>query len=122
MDVLGRSIPVLGRGNGAVWFSFAALCCGPRAASDYIALARECHTFFVGPLPHLNDDDANAVRRFVMLVDTLYDRAAKLVIAAPVAIEQLYSGNALAFEFRRTRSRLLEMQSDAYLSRKLRAS
>lgn len=112
----GREIPVRGLAEGHAWFDFAALCEGPRAASDYIEIATECHTVLVGGIPlfdGLNDDPA---RRFVHLIDELYDRHVNLVCTAAAAASALYTGNKLAHAFERTASRLIEMQSAEYLA------
>ena len=112
----GREIPVRALAEGHAWFDFAALCEGPRAASDYIEIATECHTVLVGGIPlfdGLNDDPA---RRFVHLIDELYDRHVNLVCTAAAAPPALYTGNKLAHAFERTASRLIEMQSSEYLA------
>lgn len=112
----GREIPVRGLAEGHAWFDFAALCEGPRAASDYIEIAAECHTVLVGGIPSfdgLNDDPA---RRFVHLIDELYDRHVNLVCTAFAPPPALYAGNKLAHAFERTASRLIEMQSAEYLA------
>jgi cell division protein ZapE len=112
----GRQIPVRGLAEGHAWFDFAALCEGPRAASDYIEIATECHTVLVGGIPlfdGLNDDPA---RRFVHLIDELYDRHVNLVCTAAAPPRALYAGKKLAHAFERTASRLIEMQSAEYLA------
>jgi cell division protein ZapE len=112
----GRQIPVRGLAEGHAWFDFAALCEGPRAASDYIEIATECHTVLVGGIPlfdGLNDDPA---RRFVHLIDELYDRHVNLVCTAAAPPPASYTGKKLAHAFERTASRLIEMQSAEYLA------
>ena len=112
----GRQIPVRGLAEGHAWFDFAALCEGPRAASDYIEIATECHTVLVGGIPlfdGLNDDPA---RRFVHLIDELYDRHVNLVCTATAPPPALYTGKKLGHAFERTASRLIEMQSAEYLA------
>jgi len=100
-----------------IWFSFKELCDGPRGQADYIEIARCYHTVFLTDVPVLTTDTENQARRFVTLVDEFYDRAVKLVISAAAPIHELYRGAKLAFEFERTRSRLVEMQSQEYLAR-----
>jgi cell division protein ZapE len=112
-----RPIEVRRRAAGTVWFDFAALCEGPRATADYIAIAREHHTVLVSGVPTFDETRDDAARRFVALVDELYERGVKLVLSAAAAPAELYRGERLALEFRRTASRLAEMQSREYLAR-----
>ncbi len=103
--------------DDVIWFTFRELCDGPRSQSDYIELARCYHTVFLSDVPVLLPEHENQARRFISLVDEFYDRAVKLVISAAAPIDKLYRGTKLAFEFERTKSRLIEMQSQAYLAR-----
>ena len=103
--------------DDVIWFSFKELCDGPRGQADYIEIARCYHTVFLTDVPVLTTEHENQARRFVTLIDEFYDRAVKLVISAASPIETLYAGSKLAFEFERTRSRLVEMQSQDYLAR-----
>ena len=112
----GRRIPVRARSSGACWFDFAALCEGPRGDADYIEIAREFHTVLVGGIPRMGADRDDAARRFVHLVDELYDNHVNLVCTADAGPMDLYAGERLAAAFERTASRLVEMQSTAYLS------
>lgn len=116
LEVEGRDIAVRAIAEDVVWFEFAALCDGPRSQNDYIELAREFHAVLISSVPMLDGRDDQA-RRFINLVDEFYDRGVKLAIAAEVPLAQLYRAGRLAFEFLRTESRLLEMQSHEYLSR-----
>ena len=102
--------------DGLAWFDFPALCEGPRAAGDYIEIAREFHTVLLGGVPVLRPGDDDAARRFVTLVDELYDRHVNLVCTADAAPASLYVGERLAGAFERTASRLVEMQSEEYLA------
>lgn len=121
LEVEGRRLPTRARHEDVVWFDFPALCEGPRSQNDYIALAREFHTVLVSGVPRFTPARDDAARRFVALVDEFYDRGVKLVLSAEVPVDALYAGERLAFEFERTRSRLLEMQSRDYLARVHRA-
>ena len=98
-----------------MWFDFAALCEGPRGPSDYIEIAREFNTILLGGIPHFDRMNEDAARRFVNLIDELYDRQVNLVCTAQDAPPLLYSGTRLAGAFERTASRLIEMQSAEYL-------
>lgn len=100
-----------------IWFSFKELCDGPRSQADYIELARCYHTVFLSDIPALNDQLENQARRFIALVDEFYDRSVKLIVSAARPAPKLYDGARLGFEFERTTSRLIEMQSREYLAR-----
>ncbi|RYG65494.1 cell division protein ZapE, partial [bacterium] len=97
------------------WFTFAALCEGPRGQEDYIEIARLHHTVFVSDVPRLDATRDDAARRFIGLIDELYDRNVKLVMSAAAEPTALYAGERLAATFARTASRLIEMRSDGYL-------
>jgi cell division protein ZapE len=107
--------------DGAIWFAFKELCEGPRGQADYIEIARCYHTVFLTDVPVLGSDAENAARRFISLVDEFYDRAVKLIVSAAAPVPELYRGSKLTFEFERTKSRLIEMQSQDYLSRQHQA-
>ena len=117
LTIEGRAIPARRLAEGVAWFDFAAVCATARAAADYIELARTHHTVLLSRVPRLTPDDEDTARRFITLVDEFYDRGVKLILAADVPRDQLYAGKRLAFEFQRTRSRLIEMQSQEYLAR-----
>jgi len=97
-------------------FEFREICDGPRGQADYIELARCYHSVFISNLPQLTASNENQARRFISLVDEFYDRSVKLFIAAATAPEHIYQGSLLQFEFQRTLSRLIEMQSKEYLA------
>jgi cell division protein ZapE len=112
----GRPIAARALAEGHAWFDFAALCEGPRAASDYIEIATEYHTVLVGGIPRFDGRNDDPARRFVHLVDEFYDRHVNLVCTAAATPERLYSGDRLGGAFERTASRLTEMQSAEYLA------
>ncbi len=115
LDILGRGIRTERCAKGVAWFDFEDICDGPRSQQDYIEIARWYPTVIVSNIPVLAADQENQARRFIALVDEFYDRKVKLMVSAATAIESLYTGPKLAFEFQRTTSRLIEMQSTAYL-------
>ena len=117
IEVEGRKIPSRTMCEDVVWFEFAALCDGPRSQNDYIEIAREFHAVLVSNVPQLTAHTEDQARRFINMVDEFYDRSVKLIVSAAVELEQIYVGSRLTFEFERTRSRLLEMQSRDYLAR-----
>ena len=115
----GRPIRARYCAEDAVWFDFDALCKGPRSQNDYIELARLFSTVVVHGVPVFDAEveSENAARRFISLVDEFYDRSVKVLFAAAAPVDALYGGSLLTMEFERTRSRIVEMQSDAYLQR-----
>jgi cell division protein ZapE len=112
----GREIPVHKRAGNILWFDFAALCEGPRAVADYIALAKAGPAIIISNVPQFTVYSEDAAKRFVQLVDEFYDRHVKLVLSAAAPITELYDGERLRAEFGRTESRLIEMQSEEYLA------
>jgi len=116
----GRPIPVVREGAGVAWFEFAALCTGPRSQDDYIEIAREYRSVILSGVPVLEASDDDAARRFIELVDELYDRNVSLIVSAAAAPQALYRGERLSAPFERTVSRLIEMQSAEYLAREHR--
>ncbi|MDF2445023.1 MAG: hypothetical protein K0S46_259 [Moraxellaceae bacterium] len=111
-----RDISVLNHGEDVLWATFSELCETPRAAIDYIEIAREYHSVLISGIPVMDARNDNAVRRFINMVDEFYDRRVKLVVSAEAGIANLYEGGRLSFEIERTKSRLLEMQSKEYLA------
>jgi cell division protein ZapE len=116
-----RPIPAIDYSEGVAWFDFAALCDGPRSVADYIEIARDFHTVLLANIPSFDPLSENAARRFIHLVDEFYDRNVNLIVSAATPITALYRGERLGAEFQRTESRLIEMQSEAYLAREHRA-
>jgi cell division protein ZapE len=121
VSIEGRPIEVVCAAGTAIWFEFAALCAGPRSQNDYIEIARTYQTVFLANVPQFDADHENEARRFIALVDELYDRSVKLVVSAAAPPGELYRGERLAPEFARAASRLVEMQSQEYLAREHRA-
>lgn len=115
LEVLGRDIATRRWSEGIAWFDFTELCDGPRSAADYIEISQLFHTVLVSGVPVFDEYKEDQARRFISLVDEFYDQNVKLVLSAAAPLEGLYQGTDLAFPFERTRSRLLEMQSLAYL-------
>jgi len=120
LEVNSRELATVKHADGVAWFDFEVLCGGPRSADDYVELAGEHHTLLVSGVPAMDDDNNNAARRFIALVDECYDRNVKLLVSAAAPPPALYRGRRLAFEYQRTASRLVEMQSHDYLAREHR--
>jgi cell division protein ZapE len=112
-----RSLQAKARAEDVIWFDFAELCVGPRSTADYLELAREFHTLLLEAVPRFDEETDEPARRFIHLVDTLYDHGVKLIATAAAPPHGLYSGTRLLKAFQRTASRLTEMSSDSYLSR-----
>lgn len=115
IDVLGRSIPVRWLCDDVALFRFSDLCEGPRSQNDYIEIARCFHAVLVSDVPVFDGKNDDSARRFINMVDEFYDRSVKLLLTAEASVETLYRKGKLGFEFKRTVSRLLEMQSEDYL-------
>ena len=113
----GRTIPVNAAAGDTARFTFAELCEAPLGASDYAAIADRFPVLFLDHVPVMDVARRNAAKRFIILVDTLYDRKARLFVSAEALPDALYtaSSGTEAFEFARTVSRLTEMQSEDYL-------
>lgn len=112
----GRTLHVPKSLKGVAVFSFRKLCGEARGAADYLAVARRYHTVFVVGIPRLGPENRNEAARFVTLVDALYEHKVKLIATADAAPADLYREGDGRFEFERTASRLVEMQSQAYLA------
>ncbi|QAU24816.1 cell division protein ZapE [Dyella sp. M7H15-1] len=111
-----RPIPMRKRADNILWFDFEALCDGPRAVADYIALAKSGPAVIISNVPQFTIYSEDPAKRFIQLVDEFYDRHVKLILSAAAPITELYDGNRLRAEFGRTESRLIEMQSQEYLA------
>ena len=118
ISIKGRILHVPCSADGVARFSFADLCEKPLAASDYLRLAHDYHTIMVDRIPVMDYPERNAAKRFITLIDTLYDNAVKLMASAetdPLSLYLATEGHE-ANEFKRTSSRLIEMSSESYLA------
>ena len=113
----GRDIAIPEADDGVARFSFADLCRAPLAAHDYLQIARVFHTVMIDDIPVIADGERSVAKRFVLLIDTLYDHRVNLIASAATEPAGLYTATygEEAFAFRRTVSRLIEMRSAAYL-------
>jgi len=114
--VKGRSLVVPRVARQVAWFGFAELCQRPLAAADYLAIAEHFAAVIIEGIPRLGPDRRDAARRFNILIDTLYEARSLLIASAEVPVEEIYATGDGTFEFRRTVSRLIEMQSEDYLT------
>jgi cell division protein ZapE len=118
LSVKGRRLRVPRAAMGVARFFFHDLCEQPLAAADYLRVAHEFHTLIIDRIPVMGFDERNAAKRFIILIDTLYDHSVKLVASAQAEPDALYqaSDGYEAAEFKRTASRLIEMRSQTYLA------
>lgn len=114
----GRRIPVPAAAHQVARFSFSDLCEQPLGPSDYLAIAAQFSTVILKGIPQMTEERKDAARRFVTLIDALYEHRTALVCSAAVPPEQIYSGREGGFEFARTASRLIEMQAADYIKQR----
>ena len=121
LEIKGRSLHIPAAAQGVARFSFYQLCEEPKGAADYLALARNYHTIFIDGVRVIKAAERNVAKRFILMIDTFYDNRIKLVLTAEASPNALYLGTwgTEAFEFERTVSRLIEMQSEDYISGRL---
>ncbi|MBO6506537.1 MAG: AFG1 family ATPase [Kordiimonadaceae bacterium] len=117
LTVQGRTLFVPKSARGVAVFSFKRLCANPLGSADYLAIARAYHTVIMVAIPQLTKDKRNEAKRFVTFIDALYEHGVKFLCSAEARAEDLYPEGDGSFEFERTVSRLIEMQSEDYLTR-----
>ena len=116
LTVQGRSMDVPAAAHGNARFTFKALCEQPLGAADYLEIAMQFHTVFLQGIPQLGPEKRNEARRLINLIDVLYDHNVNLICTADAAPTDIYAAGDGKFEFARTESRLIEMQSEHYLA------
>ena len=114
--VKGRKLAVKRTARSAARFTFSELCENPLGAADYLAITRHYGAVFLDHIPIMGPDMRNEAKRFVTLIDAIYDTRTKLICSADAEPDQLYAAGDGAFEFERTASRLMEMRSQDYLA------
>ncbi|WPO99197.1 cell division protein ZapE [Pseudomonas sp. HR96] len=117
LTIENRVIHALRTCDDVAWFDFRELCDGPRSQNDYIELGKIFNAVLLSGVEQMSVTTDDIARRFINMVDEFYDRNVKLIISAEVELKDLYTGGRLNFEFQRTLSRLLEMQSHEFLAR-----
>jgi len=110
-----REIRAIRRAGGVIWFDFATLCGGPRSQNDYLEIASRFHTVILSDVPAMSAAMSSEARRFIWLIDVLYDHRIKLLLSADVELDALYTAGSQKMEFQRAISRLTEMQSLEYM-------
>jgi cell division protein ZapE len=120
LTVKGRRLLVPRTARGVAWFAFGDLCAQPLAAADYLAIAERFTAIILEAIPRLSRDRRNEARRFNILIDTLYEARTLLIASAEVPPTHIYTAGDGSFEFQRTISRLIEMQSAGYVENRMR--
>jgi cell division protein ZapE len=120
VESIGRHIPVPLQSMGAARFNFSDLCEKPLGTRDFVRIAHQFDSLVIDGIPQMDRTKSDAAKRFILLIDSLYDRGVKLAASFEVPLEQLGLDDKTAFEFQRTISRLNEMQSEEYLAKGLR--
>lgn len=116
LKINGREIAFRVCAEDTIWFSFGSLCKTARSQTDYLEIARLFNTLILTDIEVMSKLEDDIARRFVLLIDVMYDHRVKLICSAAARAEDLYRGKRLSFEFDRTTSRLIEMQSQQYLT------
>ncbi len=116
LRVAGRDIAVIARASSVIWFDFAVLCHAPRSQSDYLDIANDYQSIMLSNIPQIQPGQDSAITYLIFLVDICYDTRVHLIISAANDIDGIYPKGRLAFEFERTKSRLIEMQTEEYLA------
>jgi cell division protein ZapE len=115
IEVKGRTLDVSRTARGVAWMRFEELCEQPLGAEDYLAVARRYHTLILDGVPVMDAAKRNEAKRFMTLIDALYEAKVHLIVAADAPPDQIYAVGSHGFEFQRTASRLIEMQSPGYI-------
>lgn len=110
-----RDVPIIKQAQDCIWFDFKVLCHTPRSQHDYLALANTYRTLFLSHIPVIGENEHNTILLFIRLIDVLYDAQTRLICSAERPPRELYPAGRFTFEFQRTCSRLIEMQSEAYV-------
>ena len=116
LSIQNRDVVTRRHASGVVWFDFAVICSVPRSQQDYLDIAKLYHTVFISHVPKITATQESAITYFINLVDVFYDCRVNLVLSAEVPMDEIYLEGRMVFEFKRTLSRLQEMQSKEYLA------
>lgn len=114
IKIFGREIPVVRVMNQCIWFTFDTLCRGFRSSSDYLEIAKKYNVIILTNVPILHEGEEGPAKRFLNMIDSFYDQHTYLIMSSAVAIEEMYQGDLLQFEFERALSRLHQMRSQIW--------
>ena len=114
ITVNGRKISSILSAETIIWFDFHAICAGNRSTADYITIAKQYQTVIISNILILDKEKENEARRFIAMIDEFYERKVKIIISTEISYKDLYQGQKLSFEYKRTQSRLTEMASEEY--------
>jgi len=114
ITVNGRKISSILSAETIIWFDFQAICAGNRSTNDYIAIAKQYQTVIISNILTLDKEKENEARRFIALIDEFYERKVKIIMSTEISYKDLYQGQKLVSEYKRTQSRLTEMASEEY--------
>jgi cell division protein ZapE len=114
--VCHREIPIIKRTNNIIWFDFKVICHVPRSQHDYLEIAEKYQTIFISNITSISPNDRNTINLFIRMIDVFYDARRRLVCSSEETIENIYKSGPLKFEYTRTCSRLIEMQSESYFN------
>lgn len=116
IEIHGRLVSIKKRADDIIWFDFDVICSVPRSQHDYLAIAENYRTVFISNIPIIPPNAKNMISLFIRLVDVFYDARVRLIFSAEKPVDQIYEHGYLSSDYQRTRSRLLEMQSESYFS------
>lgn len=116
ITICGREIQIKKQAGDTIWFDFDKICNIPRSQQDYLAIADKYKNILISNIPDIPPDANNVINLFIRMIDVFYDARIRLIISSEVSIDKIYHHGYLAFDFNRTRSRLLEMQSEQYFA------
>lgn len=114
ITLFSRNIRIIKQSGSIIWFNFQDLCNVPRSQKDYLALAQQYRTIMISNLPVIQPQQDSLIANFINLIDVLYDAHIRVVISAEKPIQEIYPQGRMIFEFERTKSRIIEMQSEDY--------
>lgn len=117
VEILGRSVPVIKLAANIIWFDFDVICRAPRSQHDYLAIADKYKTVFISNVKHIPAHANNRIALLIRMIDVFYDAHVCLVISSSVEIADIYTKGYMESDFKRTLSRMTEMQSDAWLEK-----
>jgi len=117
VEILGRKISIVKEADDTIWFEFDKLCAVPRSQQDYLEIAAKYKTVFISNITPISSHANDRINLFIRMIDIFYDYHTKVIISSAVGIADIYREGNMLTDYKRTHSRLLEMQSAAYLAK-----